>query len=55
MPKQQFGILQNVVEFPEDVTKVKDMQKCLITYLDAHPEFQDIDYLYLWLRFAHKF
>lgn len=55
MSKQQFGILQNVVEFQEDVTKVKDMQKSLITYLDAHPEFQDIDYPYILLHFTHKF
>ena len=55
MSKQQFGILQNVVEFPENVTKVKEMQKCLITYLDTHPEFQDIDYRFILLCFAHKF
>lgn len=55
MTKQQFGIMQNVIEFPEDVTKVKDMQRCLITYLDSHPKYQDSDYRYIWLRFAHQY
>ncbi|KAK8853696.1 hypothetical protein M9Y10_017257 [Tritrichomonas musculus] len=55
MSKQQFGIFQNVIEFPENITKVKDMQKCLITYLELHPKFQDIDYRHIWIRFAHQF
>lgn len=53
--KQQFSILQNVIEFPKNITKVKDMQKCLIMYFDSHPKFQDIDYRHIWIRFAHQF
>ena len=54
MSKQQFDILQNVIEFPENITKVKDMQKCLITYLDSHPKFQDMDYRHIWIRYDHQ-
>lgn len=53
--KHQFGLFLNVVEFPNNVRTVKDMQKSSIMFLEQNPYYQDVHYFLIWEKFAHQY
>lgn len=55
LSKHQMGLFLNVVQFDDNITTLKDMQKSLIMYLEHNPNYRDINYYYIWAKFAHKF
>lgn len=55
LSKHQMGLFLNVIQFDDNITKLKDMQKSLIMYLDHNPNYRDIHYYYIWAKFAHKY